>query len=228
MKSFDTIYKAEKKYPSASVRVAKRNRKTSFYYLYRSFQIVLTVWIVTILAITTTPWLDYWVKTALNHKNSTQVLGDQAPANISSPSPVATSGEATFYLKNDKITIEAPIIEGIGEDSLSKGIGHHPDSVWPNNKGNVVLAGHNTDLDADNPYARVFFKLRDVSIGDQVVLNYQGKNYYYIVDKSQTVKPTDTTFFQNTDEWMLTFYTCDPPYTDWKRLVFQAKLEKIE
>jgi LPXTG-site transpeptidase (sortase) family protein len=238
MKSFDTIGRPDKSNPNNVLdlkeveSILKKSRKASpnsnVYYFYRVAQIVLTFWIVTVFVIIAEPWLNYWIKSAINHQNGSQILGESLPSPTLSVSPSPIAGVATFYLKNSKIEINAPIIEGIGEDSLSKGIGHHPDSVWPNQKGNVVLAGHNTDLNPNNPYAKVFFKLRDVSVGDMVTINYEGKNHDYQVFKSQTVSPTDTSLFQNVDDWMLTFYTCDPPYTDWKRLVFQAKLEKIE
>ena len=232
MKTFDTISKIER--DEQPIRLSfddfkplLKKKKSPYFYFFKSAQIVISAWIVTVVAITATPWLDYYVKTSINHNE--QVLGDQAPAETVAATPEAvTNVVATFSLKNSKIEIKAPIIEGIGEDSLKMGIGHHPESVWPGVKGNVVLAGHNTDLDAENPYARVFLNLRNVSIGDQVVINYRNKNYYYKVFKNQTVAPSDTSLFQNSDDWMLTFYTCDPPYTDWKRLVFQAKLEKIE
>lgn len=227
MKNIDTIYRAERK---SSPKPPIKSSIKHWPYFYKSLQIVLTVWIVTILAITTQPWLDYWVK--LNIKK--EVLGIASPSYSSSEVEKNSSrqdsnnSDARFQLKNQKIEINAPIVEGVEKEDLSRGIGHHPETPWPNEKGNVVLAGSNFELDPDNPYGKVFISLRLVEIDDEVVIEYQGKKYYYRVFNKQTVKPEDTSLYQQVDDWILTFYTCDPPYTDWKRLVFQARLIRIE
>lgn len=249
MKSFDSLGPKTAKEESKSITLdvaeirdvfkRKRSIKPAAYYFYRSAQIVLSVWIITIAVIMAGPWLDYYVKSSING----QVLGDTAVTLSDGSHPEAPTGaegsasdssqaqndrNGTFSLKNSKIEINAPIVEGIDEEALKQGIGHHPDSTWFGEKGNVVLAGHNVDLNAENPYGKVFLKLRDVSVDDQVIINFHGKNYYYKIFKSQTISPKDTSLFGQVDDWILTFYTCDPPYTDWKRLVYQAKLDKVE
>ena len=223
----DYRFRIDSIYPIKKNESCQKPAERCWLYFYKSLQIVLTFWIVTILAITTQPWLDYWVKSSIKSQtNPSQILG-QNVTNSDTPG-VSETGQSSFYLKNQKIEIDASIVEGIDEEALKQGIGHHPDSVWPNEKGNVVLAGHNFDLDADNPYSKVFISLRLVEINDEVIIEYQGKTYTYQVFKKETVKPDDTTLFGKSDEWLLTFYTCDPPYTDWKRLVVQARLVKIE
>lgn len=178
------------------------------------------------MAIMTQPWLDYWVKSQIRKTDyrpqptAQDVLGTDSSDTV--------NNSAVFKLKNSAIDVEAPIVEGIEKESLKNGIGHHPDTVWPNEKGNVVLAGHNFDLDPENQYGQIFMELRKVDIGNQVIIEYQGKNYYYEVFKKETIASDDISLFGQSDEWLLTFYTCEPPYTDWKRLVYQAKLTKIE
>jgi len=204
----------------------KKPKNSLFFYFYKSLQVVLLVWIFTVLVITATPWADFWVKSKIREENQ-QTLGENT---IVSPTAIPDSKDISpnFYLKNNEVEIKAPVVEGIDEESLKRGIGHHPDSVWPNEKGNVVLAGHNIDLDVDNPYGKVFLKLRDVQLEDEVRIFYEANTYVYKVFLRQTVAPDDLSLFGKSDEWLLTFYTCDPPYTDWKRLVLQAKLVKIE
>ena len=239
----DTIYRArkagrvtqEKTTPVESESFWKRapKKKGSFYYFYKSLQVVLTFWIVTILAIITQPWLDYWVKSAFKPPQPSEILGQNNMLNNISATPLPSEVPAAervgkFYLKNSAIEISAPIVEGISEEDLKKGIGHHPESPWPDEKGNVVIAGHNFDLDAENPYGKVFFELRKVNLGDQVTIEYQGKIYTYEVFNKTTVSPDDDSYFGPVDNWQITFYTCDPPYTDWKRIVYQARLMKVE
>lgn len=237
MKFFDTIYRKTDRKSDVSinpvvqppVNFSKENKKNnSWKYFYKSIELILTFWIVTVVAITTQPWLDYWVKTMIKKDSPTWVLSEST---VKKPSLINTPQnfkQPTFNLKNSAIDIQAPIVEGTDKESLKNGIGHHPDSVWPNTKGNVVLAGHNFDLDSENNYGQIFMELRKVDIGNQVTIEYQDKKYTYEVFKKETVKPDDTSLFFQSNEWLLTFYTCDPPYTDWKRLVFQAKLVKIE
>jgi len=227
MKPFDTIYATAKIPPP----VKKGESKAPLYYFYKALQVVLSFWIVTVMAIITQPWLDYWAKSQI--KNVTLSGSEGSPANagtgtVAGDSSQAQNDAATFSLKNSQVEIKAPIVEGIDEASLKQGIGHHSDSRWPDQKGNVVLAGHSSDLDAENPFREVFNNLRKVDINDEVIIEYQGKKYHYQVFKKETVSPKDESLFGQMDDWILTFYTCDPPYTDWKRLVLQAKLERIE
>jgi len=223
IKTVDTIYPIDRKKTTM-----RPDRKPIMFYFYKSLQVVLSVWIFTVLVITMQPWADYWVKSSIKENNK-QTLGENAVAVPEVTSSANVKDEKPFFLlKNAEVDIKAPIVEGIDEAALKQGIGHHPDSVWPSQKGNVVLAGHNIDLDAENPYGKVFISLRLVNIGDEVIITDRGKIYHYKVFKKETVSPKDTSLFSPMDDWILTFYTCDPPYTDWKRLVLQAKLIKIE
>ena len=226
MKNFDTIYRTIKKSP-APPGCNKVKPKNSWVFFYKALQVVLSFWMVTVAAIITQPWLDYWVKSSIKQNNK-QTLGENSVTVPEVKSSANVNEKPFFLLKNAEVAISAPIVEGIDKEALKTGIGHHPDSVWPNQKGNVVLAGHNVDLDAENEYGKVFVSLRLVNIGDEVIITDRGKKYIYQVFKKETVSPEDTSLFGKSDDWLLTFYTCDPPYTDWKRLVLQAKLARIE
>jgi len=201
--------------------------KQPYYYLYKTFQVIITFWIVLIIAIVVTPWLNVFIKSKINKTDNqpSQVLGE----NIQEDTPAETPAQkGQFLIETANVRISAPFVEGIEEDSLKQGLGHHSDSVWPNEKGNVILAGHSFDLDVENTYGKVFFDLRKVEISDKVTVFYEGKKYIYEIIKKETVSADDLSLFEKADDWILTFYTCDPPYTDWKRLVLQAKLIKIE
>lgn len=226
--NIDTISKVAKKKTLTSPVKNPAPSGKKWLYFYKALQVVLTFWMVTVLAIITQPWLDYWVKSAIKREAGWQPMAIDYSQSAIGGASTEEKQTAQFQLENARVNIKAPIVEGIDEEALKKGIGHHPDSVWPDKKGNVVLAGHNYDLDAENSYSRVFISLRLVDVNDEVSINYQGKKYIYQVFKKETVSSKDTSLFGQTDEWLLTFYTCDPPYTDWKRLVLQAKLMRIE
>lgn len=241
MRRFDSLYKKEinltenqpvEAGPTASPPPPPVKRFSfNMLYFYRSLRMVLGIWIILLFAIITYPWADYYIKKKIN--GSQQVLGTQSQeaASVVRSRPVSTDvvkSKPTFYFKKDDLEIKAPIIEGISEEDLKKGIGHHPDSVWPNQKGNVVIAGHSFSLDAENPYSEVFARLRELEIGDQVTVDYLDKKYIYKIFARETVAAKDISLFGKADNWQLTFYTCDPPRTDWRRLVFQAELIRIE
>lgn len=238
MRRFDSLYKKENsaeenrtvQVPSAVPPPPVKRFSFNMFYFYRSLRMVLGIWVILLFAIITYPWADYYVKKKIN--GSQQVLGTQnqdiPPTAQAKVSSTVTKSATTFYLKKDGLEIKAPIVEGISDDDLTKGIGHHTDSVWPNQKGNVVIAGHSFSLDAENPYSEVFARLRELEIGDQVTVTYLDKKYIYKIFKRDTVTAKDVSLFGKSENWLLTFYTCDPPRTDWRRLVFQAELVKIE
>jgi len=237
MKRLDSLYKknevirkmASSPPPPPNFVYQKKSKPVvfPFYYFYRSLRVVLVMWILLLACIMIYPWANYFIKKSINP--SQQVLGTaelkKAPEKVNS---APKQDPPSFYLKKDDLEINAPIVDGITDEDLAKGIGHHKDSVWPNQKGNVVLAGHNFSLDPENKYGEVFADLRDLAIGDQVTITYQNKKYTYKIFKRETVAAKDISLFGKSDAWQLTFYTCDPPKTDWRRLVFQAELIKIE
>lgn len=248
MRRLDSLFKENIMHPVDSpaniepkpISQVNKTKKVVFplYYFYRSLRIAFLMWVLLLVAIIVTPWLNYYIKSSINTK--ARVLGayDTQLKNeltwnpgqkTNTASSTRVNGDAvSFYYQKKDLEIKAPIVEGITDSDLTKGIGHHPDSVWPNQKGNVVIAGHSFSLDAENIYGQVFARLRDLEIGDFVSINYQNKKYTYKIFKKETVSAKDVSMFGKTQTWQLTFYTCDPPKTDWRRLVFQAELIKVE
>lgn len=240
MSRLDSLYKKNHIIETSNQPV-KKSRRVAFplYYFYRSLRVVLVMWILLLIVVVVSPWADYYIEKSIK-SDEPKVLGVEAPTpNVTVPVTIPVKSVApNFYFKKglsrqgeaeaDDLEIKAPIVEGISDIDLTKGLGHHPDSVWPNEKGNVVVAGHSFSLDADNPYGEVFANLRQIEINDQVTVTYQNKKYIYKIFKKEIVAAKDMSLMGQADAWQLTFYTCDPPKTDWRRLVFQAELVKIE
>jgi sortase A len=133
-----------------------------------------------------------------------------------------------FKIETANVKIIAPIIEGVSEKDFKKGLGHHPETPWPDEKkGNVIIAGHSSDFDPNNDYGKIFRDLSKVNIGDQVLIIYPQSEYIYKVIGRYDVAPSDTTLFGQDGGPRLTFYTCSPVFTNWRRLVYTATLEKI-
>ncbi|GAA1554152.1 class E sortase [Kribbella sancticallisti] len=83
---------------------------------------------------------------------------------------------------------EKPVVEGVGKDDLTRGIGHYPQTQLPGRPGNFAIAGHRVT------HGSPFRKLLELSKGDQVIVETADAVYTYELDGSPrdlTVKPTD-------------------------------------
>ena len=84
---------------------------------------------------------------------------------------------------------EKPVVEGVGKDELSRGIGHYPQTALPGEPGNFAIAGHRVT------HGSPFRKLLELTKGDQVIVETADAVYTYELDgspKDLTVKPADT------------------------------------
>ena len=103
-------------------------------------------------------------------------------------------------LKIPSIGVNAKIIEGTGNASLAKGIGHFSNtSIW---NGNVCLAAHNRGTNA------IFGKIHTLSIGDTISLTTKQGTRTYSVTSEEKVSETDTSGTASSSENRLTLYTC--------------------
>jgi len=109
---------------------------------------------------------------------------------------------------------------------LQEAVAHARGTVFPGIPGNIYLFAHSTDSFWDvGRYNAVFYLLKDLEPGDEVVIFYQNVRYNYIVDHSEIVDPSDTSRIVNakTGKEELILQTCWPPGTTWKRLLVIAK-----
>lgn len=114
---------------------------------------------------------------------------------------------------------------------LLKGVAHAAGSVFPGLSGNVYLFAHSSDNFWDaGRYNAVFYLLKDLKVGDEVVVFYQGKRYNYFVTGSEIVDASDVSLLTNAKEGseQLILQTCWPPGTAWKRLMVFARPRKTD
>lgn len=109
--------------------------------------------------------------------------------------------------------------------ALLQGVAHAKGTVFPGMKGNIYLFAHS----AQNPwqiarYNAVFYLLRELAEGDEVIVYFYGGQHRYRVFKKEILPSTDTRYFQpQTEEEILVLQTCWPPGTTLKQLVVLAK-----
>lgn len=120
-----------------------------------------------------------------------------------------------------QIGVDSPIVEGIGPDVLSGGLWRRPHTSTPDKGGNTVITGHRF-LYSSGP--KTFYNLDKVKIGDKFFLFWEGKEYDYEVVDVFVVEPDQIEIEDNTDEPLLTLYTCTPLWSATQRLVIRARL----
>lgn len=109
---------------------------------------------------------------------------------------------------------------------LKHGVAHAKGSVFPGMDGNVYLFAHS----ADNwwnvtRYNAVFYLLKDLSEGDEIVVFFDDKRFNYSVSQKVISDPKDISFLTQSQmgKEQLVLQTCWPPGTTWKRLYILAE-----
>ena len=108
---------------------------------------------------------------------------------------------------------------------LQKGIAHAKGSVFPGFSGNVYLFAHSTDNWWNvGRYNAVFYLLKNLAAGDEIIVFFENRRHDYIVSEVMTTDSSDITHIARpqTGEEQLVLQTCWPPGTTWKRLVVVA------
>jgi sortase A len=138
-----------------------------------------------------------------------------------------------FSVVIPKIDVNTPVVADVNPgdkdaymEALNHGAAHALGTVKPGEVGNSYIFAHSTanPLNIER-YAAVFTLLNKLSIGDRITTFYQGKRYDYQIDQKYTVDfnnvaPLTATF----DRPVLTLQTCDPPGTEFHRLILVAHL----
>lgn len=112
--------------------------------------------------------------------------------------------------------------------ALLQGVAHAKGTVFPGIPGNIYLFAHSADNFWDvGRYNAVFYLLKDLTAGDDIVLFYQGRRFNYKVSGLQIVDPSEVSYLVQTPDknspQKLILQTCWPPGTTWKRLMVFAE-----
>jgi len=117
----------------------------------------------------------------------------------------------------------------IGGEDLSKNLIHYPGSSYPGKNGNSVIFGHSVlpSFFDPNDYLTIFSTLPTIDKGAEIIVNFDGMQYKYVVEAIFEVTPRDVEIFeQNISNSYLTLVTCTPPGDPRKpkRLIVRARL----
>ena len=167
----------------------------------------------------------------------------QPSANLIDPaeaeSTIKIQKEADSFGVNSYFSVVIPKIEaasnvianvdindkGVYMDALSSGVAHAKGTYFPGQDKNIFLFAHSVDSPLNIArYNAVFYLLRKLEVGDEIVVYFADKKYQYRVTDKVITEPEDTSYLTDiAAEEKLLLMTCDPPGTTWRRLIVIAE-----
>jgi LPXTG-site transpeptidase (sortase) family protein len=93
------------------------------------------------------------------------------------------------------------VLEGSDTQTLRRGPGHIEQTAFPEQRGNIAIAGHRDTF---------FRHLRDVRIGDDVFVNTPRGTFHYQITSTRVVSAHDLSVLDPTEQAVLTLITCYP------------------
>lgn len=129
-----------------------------------------------------------------------------------------SSEQAIALLEIPRIGVNSIVVEGTGDGSLRKGIGHMEETALPGMEGNFALAGDRV------LWGGPFLNLDDLSAGDAIKVKTTYAEFSYIVSRTAITVPEDTSVLGGTGKDEITLITCDPPWSTSNRLIIKGDL----
>ena len=126
-------------------------------------------------------------------------LAEAPPAVATALAPA--DGDPIGDLEIPRVGLSTVVVQGESQTTLRRAAGHLVETALPGDPGNVVLAGHR---DA------IFRPLRDVRVGDLIVLHTPRGVFQYRVESTTVVPPTDLRVLEASAWRTLTLITCFP------------------
>jgi sortase A len=116
---------------------------------------------------------------------------------------IPENGTPLAELSIPRIGLSVVVLQGSDEHTLRLGVGHIEGTPLPGEPGNVGIAGHRDSF---------FRPLRNVQIGDDIMLETPAGNVHYRVSSYRIVSPSEVSVIHPTSDPALTLVTCYPFY----------------
>ena len=113
------------------------------------------------------------------------------------------TGGLVGMLDVPRLNLSTPVIEGDDDRTLTRAVGHLPDTPLPWEDGNSALAGHRDGL---------FRPLKDIQVGDEIRFRTSRAELRYRVTETAIVDPDDVSVLEARARNALTLITCYPFY----------------
>jgi LPXTG-site transpeptidase (sortase) family protein len=130
-----------------------------------------------------------------------------------------------------KIKISAPLIVDSRSEkevvaALDRGAVLWPDSVFPGQKGEVVILGHSAPPGWPKiKYDWIFSDLNLLEKGDEIIVYFKNKKYVYKVENKIILNRGQDIPQKNREKSTLYLISCWPPGKNIKRILVEASLE---
>jgi sortase A len=124
------------------------------------------------------------------------------PGRSAEPLPLSEGGLIGEILV-PRLKLKVIVAEGVSPGVLERAVGHIPETALPGELGNVALAGHRDTF---------FRPLRDIHLGDVIILKTSNTAFQYRVESTAIVPPSDVQVLQASSGRTLTLITCFPFY----------------
>jgi len=140
--------------------------------------------------------------------------------------------DSYFSIVIPKINAKSKIIPNVDTSdevsynkALRDGVAHAKGTFFPGQGKNVYLFAHSTDTPLNIArYNAVFYLLRKLEIGDEIIVFFADQKYVYQVTEKKVTDAKDTSWLMESDRGEeLVLQTCYPPGTTLKRLIVVAK-----
>ena len=129
-----------------------------------------------------------------------------------------------------KLAVEAPLTQVAGSDPadftqpLKQGVTLYP-GAEPGQVGRAVILGHSAPLGWPKiNYDWVFSDISKLAAGAEIVINFNGRQYSYLVQTQQIVMPGQDLPLIDENKAELVLISCWPPGISYKRLAVFATL----
>jgi sortase A len=132
----------------------------------------------------------------------------EAKGSVSSSAALPASesvetGTLLGLLDVPRLKLSTPVVQGDDDATLSKAVGHLPDTPLPWHEGNSAVAAHRDTL---------FRPLKDIAVGDEILFRTPTGDLRYRVTRTSIVNPDDVSVLDPGSRNMLTLITCYPFY----------------
>jgi sortase A len=111
-------------------------------------------------------------------------------------------GQIIGILHIPRLDRELPIVEGVDEDDLARGVGHHSATALPGQGDQILLSGHRDT---------VFRRLGELEKGDLLIIEMPEGTFTYAIYRMEIVDAEDRSVIRSTaPNEILTLSTCYP------------------
>jgi len=239
MRPKGTIYKHGKSLARGEVRIFLPFITRFLYRSMRGIGAGMMAFVILLLAVSFTPIIKQEISFRFNKEENVAEKNQMLVNLAEADKVIEVQKEAESYGVSSYFSVVVPRIDAASNiivnvdtsikdeylEALKKGVAHAKGTYFPGQGENIFLFAHSTDSPINfSRYNAVFYLLRKLESGDNIILYFADRKYVYEVEEKFTTNIDDTTWITDGgDSERLLLMTCDPPGTTWRRLIVRAR-----